>query len=111
MVRPAFQFMRDTAAHLQPQPGNGADHQRVDAHAILQSIQATGHAFVYEADGADLYPDQRVRPIFMSNWESDFMSVVDELQIRIESGGKFACLVQSCAIGLPRGKKHAGRPA
>ncbi len=72
MVRPAFQFMRDTAAHLQPQPGNGADHQRVDADPILQRIQTTGHAFVYEADGADLYPDEGIASL-----GSDFMSVVD----------------------------------
>ncbi len=74
MVGPAFQFMRDAASHFQAEPGNGANHQRVDADAILQGVQTLRYTFVDEADGADLYPDKGIAAL-----GSDFMSVVDEL--------------------------------
>ena len=58
MIWPAIQFMRDAAPGFQAEPRNGAEHQNIDADAVLQRVQNRFDALVYEADRADLNADE-----------------------------------------------------
>ena len=56
MVRPAVQNMADRATRLQPQPRHRAQHQHVDARAVLQDVQHRLDPLIDNADRADLDP-------------------------------------------------------
>jgi hypothetical protein len=54
MVRPAVERVADRPPGLEPEPGHRAQHQHVDAHAVLERVEHRLHAFVHEGDRAEL---------------------------------------------------------
>ena len=58
VVGEAVELVRDAAPDFEPQPGDGADHQDIDADTVLERVQQRRHAFVDKADRANLNADK-----------------------------------------------------
>jgi hypothetical protein len=64
MIRPTVELMRDATPRLEAEPGDGADHQHIDADTVLQSVENLFDPLIDKADRADLHGDK----LFFGVW-------------------------------------------